>query len=96
MTMSEQSYSALRRTYKLTRREIEVLDLIAAGYSNKTAAAVLSISPRTVEVHRARAMLKLDVPNTAMLALKVGALSYQMPDAFPHAAALLPHPQLSL
>jgi DNA-binding NarL/FixJ family response regulator len=53
----------------LTPRERAVLQLIAEGFSNKDAAEVLSISPATVETHRARLMQKLDVRNTAGLVL---------------------------
>lgn len=51
----------------LTPREREVLELIANGKSNKEAADILAISPRTVEVHRARVMEKLGARNTADL-----------------------------
>jgi DNA-binding NarL/FixJ family response regulator len=42
-----------------SEREIEVLRLIAAGYSNKEIAARLSLSVKTVEAHKANAMRKL-------------------------------------
>ncbi|WP_338425988.1 response regulator transcription factor [Sphingopyxis kveilinensis] len=45
----------------LTPREREVLDGLAQGLPNKTIAYDLGISPRTVEVHRANLMAKLDV-----------------------------------
>lgn len=45
----------------LTRREREVLEGLAQGLPNKTIAFDLGISPRTVEVHRANLMAKLDV-----------------------------------
>ncbi|AOH83156.1 two-component system response regulator [Sphingomonas panacis] len=45
----------------LTAREREVLDGLAQGLPNKTIAYDLGISPRTVEVHRANVMTKLDV-----------------------------------
>jgi two-component system, LuxR family, response regulator FixJ len=51
----------------LTAREIEVLDQIAQGASNKEAGRLLGISPRTIEVHRARIMEKLGARNTADL-----------------------------
>jgi len=51
----------------LTRREMEVLTHVAAGASNKEAGRQLGISPRTVEVHRARIMEKLGARNTADL-----------------------------
>jgi FixJ family two-component response regulator len=52
---------------RLTRREREVLAEIASGASNKEAGSRLGISPRTIEVHRARIMEKLNARNTADL-----------------------------
>ncbi len=52
---------------QLTRREREVLQLITNGQSNKEAGRNLGISPRTIEVHRARVMEKLGARNTADL-----------------------------
>ena len=43
----------------LTSREREVLQLVAEGHSNQHISQRLSISPRTVEVHRANLMRKL-------------------------------------
>lgn len=51
----------------LTPREKEVLGLISAGQSNKEAGRALGISPRTIEVHRARIMEKLGAKNAADL-----------------------------
>jgi len=45
----------------LTPRERDVLEGLAQGLPNKTIAYDLGISPRTVEVHRANLMTKLDV-----------------------------------
>ncbi len=45
----------------LTDRETEVLRQIAWGYSNKEIAAALSLSVKTVEVHKANAMRKLSI-----------------------------------
>ena len=53
----------------LSEREREIFQLIAEGYSNKEAADLLSISPATVETHRAHILQKLDVHNTAELVL---------------------------
>ncbi|MBU2533283.1 MAG: helix-turn-helix transcriptional regulator [Alphaproteobacteria bacterium] len=44
-----------------------MLELISNGQSNKEAGRELGISPRTVEVHRARVMEKLGARNTADL-----------------------------
>jgi len=51
----------------LTPRECEVLAEIAGGASNKEAGRRLGISPRTVEVHRARIMDKIGARNAADL-----------------------------
>ena len=52
---------------QLTMRERDVLMQIADGASNKEAGRKLGISPRTVEVHRARIMEKLGAKNAADL-----------------------------
>lgn len=48
---------------KLTPREREVMDLVVAGRHNREIAETLGISPRTVEVHKARMVAKLGVEN---------------------------------
>ena len=57
------------RFESLSEREREVFQLVAEGHSNKEVAEVLSVSPTTVETHRAHIMQKLDVHNTAELVL---------------------------
>ncbi len=52
---------------RLTSREADVLAEIAAGRSSKEAGRSLGISPRTVDVHRARIMQKLGARNAADL-----------------------------
>jgi two-component system response regulator FixJ len=51
----------------LTPRERQVLAEIMAGASNKEAGRTLGISPRTIEIHRARIMEKLGAKNAADL-----------------------------
>lgn len=51
----------------LTRREREVLQLLAEGKTTKQAALRLYISPKTVEAHRLNIMSKLDVDSIALL-----------------------------
>ena len=55
------------RLADLTKREREVLDLVVAGRANKVIAHELSISPRTVELHRARVMDKMNARTVADL-----------------------------
>jgi FixJ family two-component response regulator len=51
------------RLATLTRRERQVLELVVAGKFNKSIADILSISTKTVELHRASLMSKLGVRN---------------------------------
>ncbi len=53
----------------LTEREREVLQLLAEGKSNKEVAALLNLSPYTVESHRTNLMQKLNLHNTADIVL---------------------------
>jgi two-component system response regulator FixJ len=57
----------LSRLERLTRREREVMALVAAGHPNKVIAQLLRISPRTVEVHRARVMEKMQARSVSEL-----------------------------
>jgi DNA-binding NarL/FixJ family response regulator len=63
---------------KLSTRELEVLQLIVHGKSNKEIALVLELSVNTVSVHRANIMQALDIHNTAELvvyAIRTGLVS---------------------
>ena len=53
--------------HKLTRREREVLLMVGQGATSKGIAERLGVSPKTIEVHRANLMKKLDVTNVAGL-----------------------------
>ena len=55
------------RSYGLTRRELQILQLIVDGKSNKEIAYDLELSPNTVGVHRANMMQALRIHNTAGL-----------------------------
>jgi FixJ family two-component response regulator len=63
---SEQAEIAARRG-QLTPREREVMDLVIAGKANKVIASELGLSPKTVEVHRAHVMKKMQVASLADL-----------------------------
>jgi DNA-binding NarL/FixJ family response regulator len=63
---------------ELTARELEVLQLIVHGKSNKEIATVLRLSVNTVSVHRANIMQTLGIHNTAELvvyAIRQGLVS---------------------
>lgn len=55
------------RMATLTQREHEVMELVAAGQANKVIAGDLGVSQRTVEIHRARVMEKMQTRSLAGL-----------------------------
>lgn len=57
----------LERMERLTPRETEVMNLVVEGDSNKVIADRLGISERTVEIHRARVMEKMESSSLAHL-----------------------------
>ncbi len=66
----------------LSEREREVVKLTAEGYTAQQAADILSLSPKTVETYRHRAMQKLGLANRAELvkyALRAGLLNGELP-----------------
>jgi DNA-binding NarL/FixJ family response regulator len=52
----------------LTRRELQVAELVSKGQTNRQIARALSLSPKTVETHLTRAFGKLGVTSRAALA----------------------------
>ncbi len=56
---------ARSRVDRLTRREREVLNGVASGLSNRLIGERLAISPRTVEIHRANMLTKMEVSHTS-------------------------------
>ncbi|PYK93418.1 MAG: DNA-binding response regulator [Verrucomicrobia bacterium] len=67
-----------RRSTRTTPREIEIIRLLAEGKSNKEIAARLGITVRTVETHRSKIMLKLDLHSLAELihyAMRLGIVT---------------------
>lgn len=72
----DSSHAEVRRRFDcLTQREIEVMQLVVAGKHNRDIARELGISVRTVEVHKARMMTKLDTRSIADLVRLSMALS---------------------
>jgi two-component system response regulator FixJ len=57
----------LRRIETLTPREREVMDGMISGQPNKVIAYDLNISPRTIEIHRARVMEKMQARSLSAL-----------------------------
>jgi DNA-binding NarL/FixJ family response regulator len=63
---------------RLTRRQREILQLIAEGHSTQEIAQMLSISVKTVETHRSQLMERLDIHDVASLvryAIRVGLVT---------------------
>jgi FixJ family two-component response regulator len=65
---------ARERYAQLSEREREVLGLIVAGLTNKEIGRALTLSPRTVETHRANLFAKLDAGSLALLIRRYAAL----------------------
>jgi DNA-binding NarL/FixJ family response regulator len=66
---------------RLTGRQREILQLIVEGLNTKRIAAILAVSPKTVEYHRMKLMKRLnihDIPGLVRFALQVGLISYQI------------------
>jgi DNA-binding NarL/FixJ family response regulator len=66
-TVEQRSVLKGERSAALTQRELEVLQMIVDGKSNKEIAAVLDLSANTVAVHRANIMNSLGIHKTAEL-----------------------------
>ena len=70
----KRSVDAKAKLTSLTPREMEVLECLVAGQTNKGVAQSLSISPRTVEIHRAHMMEKLQAESLSS-ALRIAFLA---------------------
>jgi two-component system response regulator FixJ len=62
----------------LTAREREVFRYLMDGFTNREIAQLLTLSPRTIEVHRAHLQEKLSVRNVAQMAVEYSGLQRQM------------------
>jgi DNA-binding NarL/FixJ family response regulator len=70
----------------LTKRESQVLQYIARGFTNREIAELLYLSVRTVNTHRTNLMQKLDLHDTARLvryAIETGLVRFNTPVASP-------------
>lgn len=68
--MRQLQQRGLHDSYELlTDREKQILQLLAEGKSNKEVAALLNLSPYTVETHRSHLMQKLNLHNAAEIVL---------------------------
>ena len=70
----EEKTNLSKRMSELSPRQVEVMDLVVEGLSNKEIALKLQISPRTVENYRAWVMEKMGANNLADLVRKVMVL----------------------
>ena len=64
-----------RRAERLTPREYQVFELLVTGRLNKQIAALLGTTPRTIKVHRARVMTKMEAESIADLVRMFDQLS---------------------
>ena len=67
----------------LTPREVDVLGLVARGYTNPEIANALFISDKTASVHVSNILRKLDVPNRR----EAAAVAHRLTTSTPHAPA---------
>lgn len=74
------TWDARRRVDTLSPRERDVLERLLSGASNKHIARDLGLSPRTVEMHRARMLAKLGVASTVE-AIEIGRRAGMRGDA---------------
>ena len=71
--------AARERYAQLTEREREVVGLVVEGLTNKEIARALTLSPRTVETHRANLFAKLQADSLAQLIRRYAALVDEAP-----------------
>jgi two-component system response regulator FixJ len=77
--VSHQSGETLTHQFAaLTPRQVEIFDLVAAGFTSHAIAAKLELSPRTVESYRAQVMEKMQAESVAVLvrqAIRLGRIT---------------------
>jgi DNA-binding NarL/FixJ family response regulator len=73
--------AAQRADSGLTRREVEVVRLVAMGHTNREIARELFLSPRTVEMHVGSILVKLGCRSRAEATRRAGELGLLAPPA---------------
>lgn len=68
---------------ELTHRELQILELVAQGYSAKEVAQAIKIAPRTVEGHIDTIRLKLRARNRTHMVTRAIAANMLSPDGHP-------------
>jgi DNA-binding CsgD family transcriptional regulator len=66
---SDQEIESPKKNFGLTPRELEVLKLLAQGFTRENMAQILGISPNTVKTHIVHVYDKLDVSDRAQAAV---------------------------
>jgi signal transduction histidine kinase/DNA-binding NarL/FixJ family response regulator len=64
--------SYIMERFDLTKRQMEVLDLIIKGYTNKEIAEIMGLSPRTIENHVSNLLIKFGVERRTQLSYELG------------------------
>lgn len=74
----EDSRAALECWNQLSRREVDVANLVIQGMANREIAEALGISIKTVEIHRSRVMAKMRVKRLAELMDKIAMIKAEI------------------
>ena len=72
----EEKQIAAERIHSLTKREAQVLNLMVEGKPNREIAAELGISTKTLDIHRANLMAKLEARTTATVANTINLILF--------------------
>lgn len=72
--------AARQQIRRLSRRELQVVQLVSSGLANKSIAQELQISVKTIEKHRANAARKLGVNSTAEMVRITVLADHELPE----------------
>ena len=70
------TWGELKNSIQLTARQVEIVRLVADGNSSKQIAALLNLSPKTIQNHRAEIMRRLSVVSAAEMISKATQLGW--------------------